>query len=138
MTYTPGPCIYNQKITNDLVPKFLNTLLLQCGDIHPHPGPMSNLLQKHLSIPPPTKDAKQHTSYHVRLEYQHLVNTFKPLFQITHPLHTQTINSLPYLYNYIQQHSNHPPPRIIYAMIVTINPSIIICNTYLQQQPTQD
>ena len=114
-------------------------LLLQCGDIHPNPGPMPNLLQTH-----PTAHKRRQTTYFLpstikfQPEYQHLAKTFKPLFQHTHPSHTQTINSLPHLYNYIQQHSNHPPSWIIFAMIVTISPSPIICSTHLQQPPTQD
>lgn len=114
-------------------------LLLQCGDIHPNPGPMPNLIQKH-----PTTHKKRQTTYFLpntikfHPEYQHLAKTFKPLFQNTHHLHAQTLLSLPYLYNYILQHTNHPPPRIIYALVVTISPSTTICNTYLQQPSIPD
>lgn len=113
-----------------------NLLILRCGDIHLNPGPMPNLLQKH-----PAAHKRWQTTYFLpstiifQSKYQHLAKTFKPFFQIAH---TQPTLSLPHLYNYIQQHNNHPPPQIIYATVATISPSIVACNTYLQQQPTQD
>jgi hypothetical protein len=91
-------------------------LLLLCGDIHPNPGPMPNLLHPH----PPAHKKRQTTyflpsSIKFHPEYQHIANTFKPFFQHTHHLHAQTILSLPYLYNHIQQHDNHPPPHGSYT-----------------------
>lgn len=114
-------------------------LLLQCGDIHPNPGPMPNLIQNH-----PTAHKRRQTTYFIsstikfQPEYHHLAKTLKPLFQATHHLHIQTTTSLPHLHNYIQKHTNHPPSHIIYAMVTTISPSIEICNTYIQQLPIQN
>ena len=116
-----------------------NLLILQCGDIHPNLGPMPNLLQTH-----PTAHKRRQNTYFLpstikfQHEYLHLAKTFGPLFLNTHQLHEHTTLSLPYLYNYIQQHINHPSPQIIYAIIVTISPSTERCNTYLQQTPLQD
>ena len=117
----------------------LHLLILQCGDIHPNPGPMPDLLKTH----PPDHKRRQTTYFlpstiKFHPEYQHLAETFKPLFQNTHPLHTQIIHSLPYLYNHIQQYNHHPPPRVIYAIVVTISPSTLTCNTLLQHQPIQE
>ena len=114
-------------------------LILQCGDIHPNPGPMPDLLKTH-----PTDHKKRQQTYFIpstiklQPEYQHLAKTFKPILQDTHPLHAQTILTFPHLHQYIQTHINHAPPRIIYALIVTISPSIETCNTYLQLPSPQD
>lgn len=100
---------------------------------------MPNLLQTH-----PTTHKRRQTTYFIpstiklQPEYQHLATSFKPFFQNTDPLHTQITTSLPYLYNYIQKHTNHLPARLIYALIVTISPSIQDCNIHLQQPPIPD
>ena len=100
---------------------------------------MPDLLKTH-----PTDHKRRQTTYFIpstikfQPEYLHLAKTFEPLFQDSHQLHAQILHSLPYLYQYTQLHTNHPPSRIINALIVTISPSTEICNTYLQQPPIQD
>ena len=89
----------------------LHLLLLLCGDIHPNPGPMPNLIHTH-----PSTHKRRQTTYFLpstikfHPEYQHIADTFQPLLQNTHHLHAQIILSLPYLYTHIQRHNNHPPP----------------------------
>ena len=113
--------------------------LLQCGDIHPNPGPMPDILHTH-----PTAHKRRQLTYFIpttikfQPEYQHLAHAFAPIFKPLHPLHAQTIISFPHLYRYTQLLTHHPPPRIIYALIVSISPSIDICNLTLQQAPTPD
>lgn len=114
-------------------------LILQCGDIHPNHGPMLDLLTTH-----PTVHKRRQKTYFIastikfQPEYHHLAYTFEPLFQNSHQLHAQIIRSLPHLYHYTQLLTNHTPPsaQIIYALVVTISPSIDTCDTYLQQPPT--
>ena len=116
-----------------------NLLLLQCGDIHPNPGPMPDVLIAHSAV-----HKRRQLTYFIpstinfQPEYQHLAYTFEPIFQNTHPLHAQLIISFPHLYRYTQLITRHPPSRIIYALIVTISPSIDECNTTLQQTPIPD
>ena len=85
------------------------TLITLSGDIESNPGPMPDLLNTH-----PTDHKRRQTTYFIpstikfQPEYQHLAKTFQPFFQTSHPLHAQTMLSLPYLYQYIQTHVNHP------------------------------
>ena len=119
---------------------FINKLtLLQCGDIEPNPGPMPNILRTH-----PTAHKKRAKKYFIpntiklQPEYQHIASTFAPILKTNHPLHQQTNTKYPYLQQYITTHSHSPQPHILYALIITIHPSITICNNTLAQPHTYD
>lgn len=142
----------------------LHPLILQCGDIHPNPGPMPDLLQTH---PPPTKEdmliqfgfslkvklfiwIKNLEPTHfscaqrrkgVRLNFNRNNNTYPKhlnLFSKNRTTYIYKQYSCSHTYITTYNNTNHPPPMIIYALIVTINPSIEICNIYLQHPPTQN
>jgi hypothetical protein len=119
---------------------FINKLtLLQCGDIEPNPGPMPNILRTH-----PATHKKRAKTYFIpstiklQPEYQHLANTFAPILKTNHPLHHQTIIKYPHLHQYIQTQNHSPLTHILYALIITINPSINTCNNILAQPHTYD
>ncbi len=109
------------------------------GDIEPNPGPMPNLLQKH---PNPHKNRCKiyfiPCTIKLQPEYQHIAKQFSPSINITHPNHNNTTTNYPHLSNYICQNIHHPPPRILYALITTLSPSIETCNILLAQTPTPD
>ena len=114
---------------------FINKLeLLKCGDIELNPGPMPNILHTH-----PTTHKKRANIYFIpntiklQPEYQHLANTFSPILKNTHPLHPQAIITYPHLYQYLQTHMQSPLPHMLYALIITIHPSIDTCNNILAQ-----
>ena len=114
---------------------FINKLeLLKCGDIELNPGPMPNILHTH-----PTTHKKRANIYFIpntiklQPEYQHIANTFSPILKNTHPLHPQAITTYPHLYQYLQTHRQSPLPHILYALIITIHPSIDTCNNILAQ-----
>jgi len=114
---------------------FFNKLaLLQCGDIEPNPGPMPDILNTH-----PTTHRRVAKTYFIpntikfHPEYQHLASSFVPILQQNHPLYHQTTLTFPYLHQYVQTQNHSPLPHILYAIIVTINPLINICNNILAQ-----
>ena len=114
---------------------FINKLtLLQCGDIEPNPGPMPNILQTH-----PASHRKRAKTYFIpntiklQPEYQHIASTFAPILSHNHPLHNQTIITYSHVHQYIQTQNYSPPTHILYALIITINPSINTCNNILAQ-----
>jgi hypothetical protein len=90
---------------------------------------MPNLLQTH----PPTHE-KRNIIYFIpntiklRPEYQHLAKKFAPHLLPTHQYHPQCTNSHPHLHHYIHQVHTYPPtpPRILYALIYTIHPSLML------------
>jgi hypothetical protein len=117
---------------------FINKLtLLQCGDIEPNPGPMLDILRTH-----PATYKKRAKTYFIpntikfQPEYQHIASTFAPILRHNHPMHHQTTNMYLHLHQYIQTHSHSPSTHILYALIVTINPSIDTCNNILAQSHT--
>ena len=119
---------------------FINKLaLLQCGDIEPNPGPMPNILRTH-----PTSHKKRAKTYFIpntiklQPEYQHIASSFAPILETIHPLHHQTNTKYPYLHRYIQTQNHSPSTHILYALIITINPSIDTCNNILAQPHTYD
>jgi len=114
---------------------FINILeLLKCGDIEPNPGPMPNILHTH-----PNTHKKRANLYFIpntiklQPEYQHIAKTFAPILKHTHPLHPQALTSYPHLHQYLQVHRHTPPSHMIYALIITIHPSIATCNNILAQ-----
>ena len=114
---------------------FINRLeLIKCGDIETNPGPMPNVLRTH-----PATHKKRAKIYFIpntiklQPEYQHLANTFAPILKNTHPLHPQAIITHPYLHQYIQTQGQSPLPHILYALIITIHPSIDTCNNILAE-----
>jgi exonuclease III len=98
---------------------------------------MPNILKAH-----PTRHKRIANTYFIpntiklHPEYQHLANSFAPILKQDHPLHQQSILAFPYLYQYIQTQNNSPTPHILYAIIITINPSINTCNNILAQPTT--
>jgi exonuclease III len=69
-------------------------------------------------------------------EYQHLATSFAPILKQDHPSHQQIILTLPHLYQYIRTQNHTPPPHMLYAIIITIDPSIDKCNNILAQPTT--
>ena len=114
-------------------------LLMKNGDIETNPGPMPNLLQTH-----PNTHKNRCKLYFIpstiklQPEYQHLAKQFAPSIKITHPNHQDATIKHPHLSNYIYQNQHHPPPRILYALITTISPSLETCNHIVAQTPTPD
>ena len=64
-------------------------------------------------------------------EYQHIAKSFAPILKIDHPMYHQTSTLLPALHQYIQTKYTSPPSHILYALVITINPSINTCNDIL-------
>ena len=114
---------------------FINILeLLKCGDIEPNPGSMPNILHTH-----PAAHKKRANIYFIpniiklQPEYQHIAKTFAPILKNTHPLHLQAITTHRHLYQYIQTQRQTPLTHMLYALIITIHPSIDTCNNILAQ-----
>ena len=114
---------------------FINKLeLLKCGDIEPNPGPMPNILHTH-----PATHRKRASIYFIpntiklQPEYQHIGNTFAPILKNTHSLYPQAIITYPHLHQYIQTQRQSPLTHILYALVITIHPSIDTCNKILAQ-----
>ena len=114
---------------------FINKLeLLKCGDIEVNPGPMPNILHTH-----PTIHKKRANLYFIpntiklQPEYQHIAKSFAPIIKLAHPFHLQAINTYPHLHQYIQTQRQSPLPHVLYALIITIHPSINTCNNILAQ-----
>ena len=112
-------------------------LLMLCGDIEPNLGPVPNLLQTH-----PSTHKNMSKMYFLpctikrQPEYQHLAKYFSPSINVTHTKHQDTTTKYPHLSKYIYQNQHHPLPRILYALITTINPILETCNHLLIQIPT--
>ena len=114
---------------------FINSLaLLQCGDVETNPGPMPNMLRTH-----PTTHKRRANIYFIpntiklHPEYQHLASSFSPILKQDHPLRQQSIRTFSHLHQYIQTQNQAPLPHLLYAIIITINPSINECNNILAQ-----
>jgi hypothetical protein len=108
--------------------------LLKCGDIEPNPGPMLDILRTH----PITHKRRANTYFipntiKLQPEYQHLASIFTPILKHTHPLHPQAITTYPHLHHYTQTQYQTPPTHMLYTLIITIHPSIDICNNILAQ-----
>ena len=107
-------------------------LLLLGGDVETNPGPMPDILSTH---PPPHKSRNKtyFIPYTIKLqpEYQHLAKQFSPCLKTTHPNHITASIEYPHLSKYIQNNQQHPPQRILYALITTISPSLETCNHQL-------
>ena len=71
-------------------------------------------------------------------EYQHIASTFAPILKTNHPLHHETNTEYPHLHQYIQTQNHYPSIHILYALIMTINSSINICNNILAQPHNYD
>ena len=100
---------------------------------------MPNILRTH-----PATHKKRAKTYFIpntiklQPEYQHIANTFAPILKDNHPLHHLTNTKYPYLHKYIQTQNHSPLSHILYALVITINPSIDICNNILAQPHTYD
>ena len=100
---------------------------------------MPNILQTH----PPTH-RNRYKKYFIECtiklqpEYQHLAKQFSPIINLTHPKHQDSVMDYPYLARYIHNKQHHPPPHILYALIITISPVIETCNHILIQIPDPD
>ena len=66
-------------------------------------------------------------------EYQHIAKSFAPILKIDHPSHQQAISDLPHLHQYILTQSHSPLPHILYALVITIHPSVNKSNDILAQ-----
>jgi len=71
-------------------------------------------------------------------EYQHLAKQFASTINITHHQHNTSTTDYPHLSRYIHQNQHHPPPRLLFALIITISPKLKICNQLLIQTPIPD
>ena len=69
----------------------------------------------------------------LQYEYQHIATAFSPILKNIHPLHLQAITTYPHLHQYIQTQRQSPLTHMLYALIVTIHPSIHTCNNILAQ-----
>ena len=112
---------------------FINKLeLVICGDIEPNPGRMPNILHTH-----PTAHIKTTNIYFIpntiklQSEYKHIANTFVPILKTTHPLHPQIRTTYLHLHQYIRTQRQSPLIHILYALVITIHPSIDTCNNIL-------
>jgi hypothetical protein len=95
---------------------------------------MPNILRTH----PATHKKRAKTYFNpntikLQPEYQHIASTFAPILKHNHPLHHQTITTYPHLHQYIQTPNYSPSTHILYALVITINPSIDKCNDILAQ-----
>ena len=113
---------------------FINKLeLLKCGHIESNPGPMPNILYTHLLH---TKRANIHfipNTIKLQPEYQHIAKYISPKLKNTHPLHPQAITTYPHLHQYIQTQMQAPLTHLLYALVITIHPSIDTSNNILAQ-----
>ena len=64
-------------------------------------------------------------------EYQHIAKLFAHILKIDHPMYHQTTTLLPSVHQYIQTQYNSPLPHILYALVITLNPSMNKCNDIL-------
>ena len=114
---------------------FVNKLaLLQCGDIESNLGPMPDILQTHPSTH--KKTAKTYfipNTIKLHPEYYHIAKSFAPILKVDHPSHQQAITDLPHLHQYILTQSHSPLPQILYALVITIHPSVNKSNDILAQ-----
>ena len=107
--------------------------MLRCDDIETNPGPMPNILETHPS--PPHK--RRYKTYFIpciiklQPEYQHIAKTFSPILKINHPNHDNAIRNFPHLAQHVDQIREHPKPRILFALIITISPDINACDHHL-------
>ena len=100
---------------------------------------MPNILTKH----PPSHKQRNKTCFipsiiKLQPEYHHLAKEFSPILNTTHPRHQDSTIIYPHLSRYIHLHQHHPPPRILYALITTISPSLATCNHQLIQIANPD
>ena len=95
---------------------------------------MPNILQTH---PPIHKQiAKTYfipNTIKLHPEYQHIAKFFAPIAKTNHPLHQRAITELPHLHQYIQTQNHSPLPHILYALVITIHPSVNRSNDILAQ-----
>jgi hypothetical protein len=134
--------IINRNNNTD-IPNYVKThtlnLLLLCGDIETNPGPMPDILKTH---PPSHKRRNKiyFIPFTIKLhpEYQHLAKQFAACIKITHPNHTTASIEYPHLSKYIQEKQQHPPQRILYALITTISPVLETCDHQLIHIPNPD
>ena len=142
---TPPPIQEKSKYHKQKQPKLthkkhkIHLLLLRYGDIETNPGPMPNILTKH---PPSHKQRNKiyfiPCTIKLQPKYQYLAKEFSPLLNTTHPRHLDSTITYPHLSRYIYLHQQHPPPRILYALITTISHSLATCNHQLIQTPNLD
>ena len=67
-------------------------------------------------------------------KYQHLAQKFASLLKNIHTAHGLYTNTFPYISLFLQQQYARPPPHLLYAIIITIHPSVEECNRILSIQ----
>lgn len=65
-------------------------------------------------------------------------NFFSPIINTTHSRHLESTIEYPQLLRYIYQNQHHLPPRVLFALITIVNPSIAACDHLLTQIPDLD
>lgn len=68
------------------------------------------------------------------LEYHYLAKKIAKNLIYIHPLHPQKNTYHAHLYSFIQLHHMHPNPRLLYTLIVILNPSLETCEQSLRQE----
>jgi hypothetical protein len=109
-------------------------LLLLCGDIKSNLGPFRTLLTHHL----PDHKRRNRIYFNsqtiqLRPEYQLLHTSFVPHLLNTHPKHPEVQHTHPFSARFLRNNTHHPPPRLLYTLIVTISPHLERCNLLLVQ-----
>ena len=98
---------------------------------------MPCLLKRHPL--PHRKNAKMYfipNTIKLHPEYQHLAQSFAPLLQNTHNAHKTYTNIFPHIAQFIQLQlqNTHHPSHLLYAIIITLHPSLKECNRILSIQ----
>jgi hypothetical protein len=128
----------NGKLKSSTKSKYYILILLLSGDTAHNPGPMPNILKRHPTLH--KKNAKLYfipNTIKLHPEYKHIAQAFAPLLKNTHPLHELHNNMHPYISQYIQQLIEYPSSHILYAIVITIHPSIDYCDIILHPQNLQ-
>src|SRR5579875_3565500 len=110
-----------------------------CGDIETNPGSKPNILETH-----PSTHKRRYKTYFIpctiklQPEYQHLAKKFSPILNTIHPNHQNANIEYLHLSKYIYQNIHHLPPRILFAIITILSPTLETCDHMLIQIPNPD
>jgi hypothetical protein len=110
-------------------------ILLRFEDVKSNLRPLPNILINH----PPDHKNRALTYFIPKtikfgLEYHHLAKKVAKNLINIHPLHPQKSTYHAHLYSFIQLHHMHPNPRLLYTLIVILNPSFETCEQSLRQE----
>ena len=131
--YSKNHTLNQHKTMNNFINK---QMLLKCGDIETNPRPMPNILKIH----PPSHKKRCKTYFipctiKLQPEYQHIAKTFFSILKINHLSHINAIRNFPRLAQHLDQIKEHPNPKVLFALITTINPDINACEHQLNRNP---